>query len=269
LKSLTIVITSRQHPLCKLVRELASRRRRAEHGLFVVPGGNAVCAALRAGWPITSVLVLADEATSAHAELARRADVPLVFVAKEIMAYLGDLPSAPDVLAVARLPIPSDAVVPTSGLTVVLGDIADPGNVGTLIRTADAVGAAAVLSTDCSADAFGPKAVRASAGSLFRMPPLPWPDRSPSAIVAAFADANVPFVVAVAHGGESCFDFRWPSRCALILGHETRGIAEAWQGAATARVTIPIMGQAESLNVATAGAVLMYAWRTHHAAAAD
>jgi len=150
-------------------------------------------------------------------------------------------------------------------LTVVLDDIGDPGNVGTLIRTADAVGAAAVLTTESSADAFGPKAVRASAGSLFHLPPLAWPDRSPSALVAAFEREAVPIVVAVAHDGESCFDYHWPSRCALVLGHETRGVAAKWQAAATARVTIPIVGRAESLNVAAAGAVLLYAWRIHHA----
>jgi len=247
------------------VRELARRRRRSEHGLFVVAGGNAVCAALLAGWPIDRVLVGPAGEASEWGDLARDAEVPIVLVAEEILAYLSDLPSAPEVLAFARLPTAHDAALPTAGLTVVLDDIGDPGNVGTLIRTADAVGAAAVLTTESSADAFGPKAVRASAGSLFHLPPLAWPDRSPSALVAAFEREAVPIVVAVAHDGESCFDYHWPSRCALVLGHETRGVAAKWQAAATARVTIPIVGRAESLNVAAAGAVLLYAWRIHHA----
>jgi TrmH family RNA methyltransferase len=250
-----------------LVRELASRRRRSEHGLFVVAGGNAVCAALLAGWPIDRVLVAPDDGASEWGDLARDADVPIVLVDQEILAYLSDLPSAPEVLAFARLPTADAAALPSEGLTVVLDDIGDPGNVGTVIRTADAVSAAAVLTTESSADAFGPKAVRASAGSLFHVPPLALPDRSPPALVEALARAALPIVVAVAHEGESCFEYRWPSRCALVLGHETRGVAGEWQEAATARVTIPIMGRAESLNVAAAGAVLLYAWRMHHATA--
>jgi tRNA G18 (ribose-2'-O)-methylase SpoU len=68
-------------------------------------------------------------------------------------------------------------------------------------------------------------------------------------------------VAAVAHEGEDCYRFRWPPSCALVLGHETRGISEELEEAATARVTIPMFGRAESLNVASAGAVLLYAWR--------
>jgi TrmH family RNA methyltransferase len=246
-----------------LVRELASRRRRAEHGLFVISGSNAVGAALRAGWLIDRVLMTPDEAASVWGDLAREAGVPVVLVDAQILAYLSDLPSAPEVLAFARLPTAVAAVLPTDGLTVVLDDIGDPGNIGTLIRTADAVGAAAVLTSRGSADAFGPKAVRASAGSLFHLPPLPWPDCSPPTLVAALEREAVPIIVAVAHHGESCFDYSWPSRCALVLGHETRGVAAEWQAAAAAQVTIPIVGRAESLNVAAAGAVLLYAWRMH------
>lgn len=247
------------------MRELASRRRRSEHGLFVVAGGNAVCSALRAGWPIDRVLTSPDDDASEWGDLARRAGVPIVLVDKEILAYLGDLPSAPEVLAFARLPTVDDALLPTAGLTLVLDDIGDPGNVGTLIRSADAAGAAAVVATESSADAFGPKAVRSSAGSLFHVPPLALPDCSPPALVMALAREAVPIVVAAAHEGESCFEYRWPSRCALVLGHETRGVAVEWQTAAAANVTIPIVGRAESLNVAAAGAVLLYAWRMHHA----
>ncbi len=81
----------------------------------------------------------------------------------------------------------------------------------------------------------------------------------------ALSRAEVPLIVAAAHDGEDCFALRWPRRCALVLGHETRGVSPQLEACATARVTIPIYGRAESLNVAAAGAVLLYAWRASFA----
>jgi TrmH family RNA methyltransferase len=144
-------------------------------------------------------------------------------------------------------------------LLLVLDGIGDPGNVGTLIRSADAAGAGRIALTPNSVDAFGPKVVRASAGSLFHLPP-PLLDRA-EGLARVLQQQEIPLIVAVAHGGQSCFEYSWPTRCALVLGHETRGISPVLEDAATARVTIPIYGRAESLNVAAAGAVLLYAWR--------
>ena len=255
------IIKSRQHPLCKLVRALGNARRQREHGLFVASGGNAVAAALQAGWPMDRLIVAAGETAHEWESLARKADVPCVLVDPAIMAYLGDVPSPPDVMALVRLPKSSDAAMPSDGLTLVLDGIGDPGNLGTLIRTADAVGASAVLTSENSCDPFGQKAVRSSAGSVFHLPPRPWPDRRPETLAARLRQEDVPIVIAAAHEGQSCFEYHWPSRCALVLGHETRGVASPWETAASARLTIPVYGRAESLNVAAAGAVLLYAWR--------
>ena len=256
-----VVITSRQHPICKLVRTLASRRHRREQRLFVVLGGNAVEAALRARWPLQRIIVASGDMAERWETAARAAQVPLTRVDESVLAWLGDVPSAPEVIALAELPSASESPVPETGLTLVCDGLGDPGNIGTLIRSADAAGAAAVITTDTSADAFGPKAVRASAGSLFHLPPRAWSDRTAAAVVARLQQATLPIVIAAAHDGQSCFDYRWPERCALVLGHETRGVAPEWSAAATARVTIPMHGQAESLNVAAAGSVLLYAWR--------
>jgi RNA methyltransferase, TrmH family len=255
-----MVITSRQHPVCKLVRSLNNARERRQRGLFVAPGGNAVTAALGARWPLERLIVSPQDAQNGWQQIAERAGVPLVLADEAILEYIGDVPSAPDVLSIAKLPVREAATLPDS-LTLVLDGIGDPGNVGTLIRSADAAGAGAVITSQNSADAFGLKAVRASAGSLFHLPPLSIEDNAPEALIHRLQRDAVPIVVAVAHDGQSCFDFRWPSRCALVLGHETRGVAPQWEDAANARVTIPMFGRAESLNVASAGAVLLYAWR--------
>ena len=159
-------------------------------------------------------------------------------------------------IALAKLPATSSTRC--DGLTLVLDGVGDPGNAGTLIRTADAVGANQVVLTENSADAWSPKVVRSSAGSVFHLPPI---ELETDELIEKLRDENVPIIAAVAHKGISCFEYSWPPKCALVLGHETRGISPELENAASARVTIPVFGRAESLNVAVAGAVLMYAWR--------
>lgn len=258
------LITSRQHPLCKTVRALHSAAGRKKHGLFLAEGGNAVASALRARWPLRELLVSPDDEGREWSELARESGIETRFVAHEILEYLGEAQTSPGVMALAELPpqwktrnSPAEPVF-GDGLTLVLDGISDPGNVGTLLRSADAAGASGALLMPDSADPFGSKAVRASAGSVFH---LPLYMSTHAAAQDNFRRANVPLVVAVAHDGEDCFSCRWPLRCALVLGHETRGVSEELENLATMRVTIPFGGRAESLNVAAAGAVLLFAWR--------
>ncbi|MBV9864431.1 MAG: RNA methyltransferase [Abitibacteriaceae bacterium] len=194
-------------------------------------------------------------------ELAHNLNIEIQPVAEEILEYLGATETVPGLIALCKLPQLATADWNVEDLLLVLDGIGDPGNVGTLIRAADAAGAGGVLLTENSADAFNPKAVRATAGSIFNLPPIQLAQRTPDAAVAALQARNIPIIAAVAHEGRDCFRYRWPRRCALVLGHETRGISPALEAAATARITIPIYGRAESLNVAMAGAVLLYAWR--------
>ena len=250
------VITSRQHPLCKLVRSLHSSKGRRKENLFAVEGGNGVSAALGARWMLQRLIVCDDEIGDEWRQLAQRQNIEVQTVSPEILDYLSDAQTAPDVIALAKLPATSSTRM--DGLTLVLDGIGDPGNVGTLIRTADAVGATQVICLENCSDAWAPKVVRASAGSVFHLPPT---QLEADELLTKMRDENVPIVAAFAHGGTSCFEYSWPTQCALVLGHETRGVSTELESAATARVTIPMFGRAESLNVANAGAVLMYAWR--------
>jgi TrmH family RNA methyltransferase len=257
-------ITSRQHPLCKLVRSLHGAKGRRKHGLFIAEGGNAVTAALRARWPLKRLLVTPDDLEAGWGDVARDTQLDMQPVSAEIMEYLSEAQTSPGVIALAALPQAqasesSNSISTISDLLLVLDGVGDPGNVGTLIRSADASGAGRIALTPNSVDVFAPKAVRASAGSLFHLPP-PLQDTA-EGLSRTLQQHDVPLIVAVAHGGQSCFEYSWPTRCALVLGHETRGISPVLEDAATAHVTIPIFGRAESLNVAAAGAVLLYAWR--------
>lgn len=254
-------ITSRQHPLCKLARSLHDAKGRRRHKLFLVEGGNAVVTALRARWPLQRLLMAPEDLSDEWETLAQGAGIEMQPVDEDILQYLSDTETSPGIIALAQLPMPGPSLWDAQDLVLTIDGVSDPGNVGTLIRAADAAGAGGVLLTEHSADAFNPKAVRATAGSIFHLPPLQVEDRDPFAVAEMLQAQGIPIVAAVAHDGQDCYRYNWPRRCALALGHETRGVSPALEAAATARVTIPIYGRAESLNVAMAGTVLLYAWR--------
>jgi TrmH family RNA methyltransferase len=159
----------------------------------------------------------------------------------ELLGEVSTLGHAPRVVGVYRR-----ADLPTGSRDIVLAlwRVADPGNVGTLLRTADAFGAGVSLSTDC-ADPTGPRALRASAGAIFRVPLVPWDD-VPERGVAL-----------VAHGGGPLREAELERPLTLFLGSEREGLPE---GIATDcyEATIALPGQAESLNVAAAGAIALY-----------
>jgi TrmH family RNA methyltransferase len=203
------------------VRRLHERRWRDKLGLFVVEGEDLV-----------------DAATAEPVEVLRAGeDVELRFLAE--VATAGHPPRVMAVYRRADLPAWSERPA-----TLALWRVADPGNVGTLIRTADAFGAAVALSDGC-ADPTSPKALRASAGSIWRVPTGPW-DRIGGVRVALEA-----------HGGDPLSSLRLGARVTFLLGAEREGLPREVERDVDA--TIPIAG-AESLNVAATGAVALYEW---------
>lgn len=216
----------------KLVRRLVSRHQRERTGLFVCEGEDLVAAALASG--------LVPEAALVDAE--RPVEVPgAEHVAPALIAELSTLAHPPRVIAVfRRADLPRGANRPFG---LALWQVADPGNVGTLLRTADAFGAFVALSPGC-ADATGPKALRASSGAVFRVPTLPF-DEAPGRRIGL-----------VAHGGARLDELELGPGTTFVLGAEREGLP----GDVTVelRATIPTDGPAESLNVAAAGAVALY-----------
>jgi RNA methyltransferase, TrmH family len=231
------VITSRDNPKLKLVRKLAARRQRDKLGLFVAEGEDLVAAALEGGWELDFALVDAARAP----ELPVRAEQ----VASQLLAEVSTLGHAPRVIGVFRAARPERKLPP---LGLELWRVGDPGNVGTLARACDAFGAYLALSPGC-ADPFGPKALRASTGSIFRVP------------LAEFAPQGA--VALVAHDAPPLSDLD-PSLSRFVLGSEREGLPEEVVAACAATATIPLVGSAESLNVAMAGTIALYDWRRSH-----
>jgi TrmH family RNA methyltransferase len=219
------MITSRDNEKLKLVRKLHDRRWRDKLGLFFLEGEDAVEAATAE--PVELLVAGENVEAALLAELSTAAHPPRV-----IGVYRrGDLPGA----------APRPAALELWG-------VADPGNVGTLVRSADAFGAAVVLAPGC-ADPTGPKALRAAAGSIWRVPLL---DASNSLLLAGRR------VALVAHGGAPLPEVELDGKVTFLLGAERTGLPADIPRDVEA--SIPI-ASAESLNVAAAGAVALYEWR--------
>ena len=168
-------------------------------------------------------------------------------------------------IAVARLPeesagaaLAAVAALPAEGplTAVVLHEVRDPGNVGTLLRTADAAGADLVLLTRTSADPYSPKAVRAAVGSTFHLPVIAGADAP--ALLDALAGRGITAAATSGYASTDLFDTALPERVAWILGNEARGLDEDTLAAAPLAVRIPLAGHAESLNVHTAATVCLF-----------
>lgn len=218
------MISSKDNRKLKLVRALQRRKERDETGLFACEGEDLCDAALAAGVEPVELLVAGEN------------------VEPELLAGVSTLPHPARAIGVFRR---SDLPRGTRETCLALWHLTDPGNVGTLIRSADAFGASVALSQG-SADPLGQKALRASAGAIFRVPIVPWGDR-PGRQVAL--DARAPELL-------SDVDLTRP--LTLVLGAERAGLPDDVLDACDAVASIAMLGEAESLNVAAAGAIALY-----------
>jgi TrmH family RNA methyltransferase len=231
---------------------LVRRSHRRADGRFLVEGPAAVSSAL-ATTGLAELFVTA-EAAERHPELAAHATAE---VTPEVMAALSDTVTPQGLVGVADLlDVPLASVLPAR-LVVVLAYARDPGNAGTILRTADAMGADAVVFPDDSVDPYNPKCVRSSAGSLFHLPVVS--GGAAPGILKALKENGLRVLATDASGGTSLDDADLAGPTAWVFGNEAWGLPDDVVAGADERVRVPIHGRAESLNLATAAAVCLYA----------
>ena len=251
----------------KAARKLSRRPARAERRLFLADGPKAVEGALGAvldtGERCVVEVFATPAAATAYDGLRRDAEatgVPWTLVDDRAMSGLSDSVTPAGVVAVCRfLDRPVAEVLAAGDLAVVAADVRDPGNAGTLVRTADAVGAAGVVLAGSSVDAYNPKTVRATVGSLFHLPVAVSPDAAEA--VATARRSGLTVLAADGAGEVDLFaaDDLLRRPVAWLFGNEAWGLPPDLAALADHRVAIPIPGRAESLNLATAAAVCLYA----------
>lgn len=251
-------LSARNRRVAGLARLVRRRDERAAQQALIVEGPVLLGAALDAGATVTDVYV--DETVvhqPAMAALLGRADLPVEpwSLPAGVLDRVGDAATSQGVLAVVERPEPSWPIPDRVPFVVVLDDVADPGNVGTLMRAAAASGAGAVVAAG-GADPSSPKVVRASAGAWFAVDVL-CADQGAEA-VRRLRSVGYRVVVAAVRGGDAHHRAPLDLPLALVVGNETRGVGAEVAAAADGAVTVEMAGPTESLNAAMAGTVLCF-----------
>jgi tRNA G18 (ribose-2'-O)-methylase SpoU len=231
---------------------LTNRAKRQQAGQFLVQGVRPITLAAEHGWEIRTLLHTAGPKSRWAEDLLGRHDH--TELSGELMRELGEKDEQ-ELIAVVGLPEDRLDRIPVGDdlLVVVFDRPATPGNIGTLIRSADAFGAHGVVVTGHAADPYDPRAVRASTGSLFAIPVVRVPSHRE---VLAWTSARIVATDERAEADVADTDLTGPT--VVLVGNETTGLSAAWREAADQIVRIPIMGAASSLNAASAGTVVLY-----------
>ncbi|MGV9863196.1 TrmH family RNA methyltransferase [Rhodococcus koreensis] len=262
----SVLVTTRNARFQQWQSYLTNRAKRTKAGRFLIQGVRPLNLALEHDWPIESLLHRIDGPPLSDwaRELLATRSVEQIGVSAELMAELGEkTDAAPELIAVAKTRAPrlKDLRLQSVPLIVVFDRPTSPGNLGTLVRSANAFGADAVVVVGHGADPFDPRSVRASTGSLFAMPVVTVSsvDEILAFRAARRASGTDLHIVGTDETGSVTIDAHdFGGGTVLVIGNETRGMSAAWRGACDTVVNIPIGGAASSLGAPSAGAVALY-----------
>jgi 23S rRNA (uridine2479-2'-O)-methyltransferase len=244
----------------------SNRKQRRRQGRFAVEGVRNINAAVERGWPIDSLWYSGERRLSdwAHSLLEASAARTIYELPADLLARLSQREEPSELIALVRMPPDDLARVPEAGVDTLLLAFdrpVSPGNLGAVIRSGEALGAHGVVVTGHGADVYDPQTVRASAGSLFRLPVVHagamvavagWIERlrgaAPGLLVLGTSAA----------GGRPVQEQDLAGPVLVVLGNETHGLGHGWRQQCDELVTIPLRGEADSLNVAAAAAIVLY-----------
>ncbi|PKM79980.1 MAG: hypothetical protein CVU89_15730 [Firmicutes bacterium HGW-Firmicutes-14] len=256
------VITSRQNTLVKYVRSLRDKKKRDREKVFMVEGPKSVAEALEAGIVPKKMIISAPAEKQDAVQALVSSHGPeseVIRVAGQVMEYMSETETPPGIIALISMREFSvgDIQITPSSLLVVLEEVRDPGNVGTIIRTADAFRADAVILTGGCADLYNSKVLRSAMGSVFHIPVVR--DAELSELAAFFRDRGI--CCAATSLGEKAVPLdkaRLSRPLAIVFGSEARGISPEMKSMSDLQVGISMPGLAESLNVAVAAGIALY-----------
>jgi 23S rRNA (uridine2479-2'-O)-methyltransferase len=261
-------ITSRNARFQQWQSLLTNRNKRQRAGEFLVQGVRPITVAVQRGWPVRALIHSSERPLSRWAEDlvrdVRAVPAERVAMAPQLLAELGEKnETAPEVVAVLEMPSDDLSRIRTGSdfLGVLFDRPSGPGNIGTVIRSADAFGADGLIVTGHAADVYDPKSVRASTGSLFALPAVRVPSQHEVVrwLEERRSHGEPIAVVGTDEDGEAdLFDFDLSGPVLLLIGNETSGLSTAWRGLCDHTVRIPMTGSASSLNAAGAATAVLY-----------
>ena len=246
----------------KKIASLSHGKYRKIHGLFLVEGAHAVSELLKSSWQVETIII--THLSGKESEIANilkaaiTKAIPVDTLNQQIFEKLATTDTPQGIMAVARLWFPDPAGMSGHQRVLIADGISDPGNLGTMIRTAAAFGFDSLLTTPGSADIFSPKTVRAAQGALFSL--IPYSHINPSEFIDRIKTTHS-LIALTAQANSEIQDLKKSSKMALIVGAEIRGIGETLLNAADFKVRIPISKEVESLNAAIAAGIAMFALR--------
>mgnify|MGYP004417325099 FL=1 len=253
---MAVRIESEDNSKLKLIRKLSSKKHRDAEGKFVIEGINLVEEAIRRNVPLDMIIISEDF----EADVSRMIpDEGVYLVSRTVFEKISDAENGSGVLAVARKSISTEndlSELDADTNILVLDRVQDPGNIGTMIRTAVAAGYGALLVNKGTADIFSPKVLRATAGMVFDIPIAYADGAGDTASILKRLGKKV--CVTVPRGGRAYYDADLSKGVALVIGNEGNGISDELIDLADEKLTIPMCGEIESLNAAISAAILMY-----------
>lgn len=251
-------ITSVNNSIVKAAAELKKKKCRTEQGLFIAEGLRTVEEAV-ASKSVEQIFYTAieDERTRKVLEIAAEKNIPLYCVTDQVLKKIADTENPQGVLAVCRMQnVKLESLFATGEMLLVLDRVGDPGNVGTMLRTADAAGIGGVVLLEGCVDVYAPKTVRSTMGSLFHIPVFT--GAKEELFVKAAKRAGYELLVTSLEGADNLYKANLRGRIAFVMGNEANGVTSSLMEAADKRVFIPMAGRAESLNVAMAAGIVMF-----------
>ncbi|EAQ77113.1 TrmH family RNA methyltransferase [Blastopirellula marina] len=255
-------ITSVQNPRIKAASKLRQRRARQQQGRTIIDGVREIDRALATGFPLLELfvcdeLLVGEEAAALRQRISQDRELNLFEITRDVCEKLSFGERAEGVIAVANYP---DTMLDHDQLSdrpliVVLEGVEKPGNLGAILRTADAVGADCLIAADARTDIFNPNAIRASLGTIFAVPTF---EATTAETLAFLRAAGAQMFAARVEGAVSYEQVELIGPTALILGSEAEGLSDRWLADDVTNIRLPMRGIADSLNVSTTAAVLLY-----------
>jgi len=253
------VLGSTHQRVRRLRRLIQKRSLRRTEGVCVIEGPDLVEAALDAHVEIEAVYVDADSLDLARVEAlstrATRQGVRVFSLASGVLGKLADTQTPQPVLASVRIPLSELDQIPRDGLVLVLHEVRDPGNAGTIVRSADAAGAAAVIFTGTSVDPFNAKTLRATAGSIFHLPVVV---ADFDVVLEHFANLGVQTLATVVRDGTSHREVDFTRPAVVVIGNEAEGLGASEVARCDRSITISMTGHSESLNAGVAASLIAF-----------